>query len=308
MDAKIPSFLTNKQAVRAQKNKRGSLRTSFIDKTVRELAGVIKVSYLQWELASREGLFQKLDPRIKIVFLLAFVFIISLKKEIVPELFIGFFVLLLVIMSHLNIFSFYKKVSVFGFLFGFLVALPATFNIITRGEIILPVVRLSEPHQFWIYSIPREIGITREGLHGVLLLTSRVLNSVAVSLLVISTTSFPHIIKALKVFRIPDAFLMIITLSYKYIYIFAMVVEEMHLAKKSKLIRPPSNAEARKWIAGRMAFIFRKTQLRCEEVYRAMTARGFSNVIRLGGLGRITPRDWLAAFFLLSAGAVFVVI
>jgi energy-coupling factor transporter transmembrane protein EcfT len=211
----------------------------------------------------------------------------------------------LTLFSRLSILKVYKRVLLLGFVFGFLVALPSAFNVITSGEIVLPIVRLPKSYTFWIYHIPADIGLTREGIYGVAMLTLRVINSLSLSFLVLYTTPFHEVIRALKVLKVPDSFLIIITLCYKYIFIFSKTVEEMHLAKKSRIIRELNHAEAREWIAGRMAFIFRKTRLRCEEVFKAMIGRGFSDSIKFYGFGKMRNADWFAAIFLFFAAILF---
>jgi len=192
-----------------------------------------------------------------------------------------------------------------GFLFGFLVALPSAFNVITKGEIILPVVRLSRPYHFWIYHIPPEIGITKEGIYGVSLLTLRVINSLSLSFLVLYTTPLSEMVRALKFLRVPDSFLIIILLCYKYILIFLKSVENMYLAKKSRMIREDSPEKAREWIAGRLAYIFRKTHRRGEDVFQAMVSRGFSDSIKIYGFKKFGLWDGLAGLSLFLIGILF---
>ncbi len=305
MENKIPGFLLEKPS---SPPAMGRLRTSFIENGIHHVANIIKTGYIQWETASEDNFFQQIDARVKVLFLLFFVLIVSLKKDIVPEALIGVFVLILTLMARLDVISFYKRVLFFGFIFGFLIALPSAFNVITKGTIILPVLSLSRPHGFWIYRIPKEIGITREGAYGVAMLTLRVMDSLSISLFVLYTTPFPEIIKALKVLKVPDSFLMIITLAYKYIFIFAKTVEDMHLAIKGRLAGHISDSDARKWIAGRMAFIFKKTRLRCEEIFNAMLGRGFSGDVRIYRARRLRARDWITGAVLFMSGIIFLLI
>jgi cobalt ECF transporter T component CbiQ len=284
---------------------KGKIKMSFIEKGMNQFAGVIKSGYIQWDTASMDGYFQSIDARIKILFLIFYVVIVSLKKEIIPEIYLGSFVFALVLLSRLNIFSFYKKVFLLGFFFGFLIAAPSALNLIVKGEVIFPVLHLSKDYNFWVYHIPAEIGITREGLNVVAMLTMRVVNSLTISFLVLYTTSFPDIIKALKVMKVPDSFLMIITLSYKYIFIFAKTVEDMYRAKKSKLVRQVDNRDARKWAAGRMGFIFNKTRLRCEEIFKAMLSRGFSEEVKLYESRKLDSHDIVTGGILLIIGVFF---
>ena len=290
------------------KTGKGKVKVPFLERGINHLAGVIRKGYVQWEVSSRNGFFQKIDARVKVLFLLFFIFIVSLKGTILPETYIWVFVFALTLFSRLSILKVYKRVLLLGFLFGFLVALPSAFNVITKGEIILPVVRLSKAYHFWIYPIPADIGITREGIYGVAMLTMRVINSLSLSFLVLYTTPFHEIMRALKVLKAPDSFLIIITLCYKYIFIFSKTIEDMHLAKKSRIVRQLSRTEAREWIAGRIVFIFRKTQLRCEEVFKAMIGRGFSDTMKFYGFRRMRKADWCASMFLFFAGIFFLFI
>jgi len=302
MKSKVPSFLLERPSSDSfERGKRG-LKMPFIEKGIHHLAYVIKTGYIQWETASTDNFFQRIDARIKVLFLLFYVIIVSLKKDILPEVLIGAFVFILTLISRLNIFSLYKRVLFFGFIFGFLIALPSAFNVITRGEIIFPIAHLSRPYSVWIYRIPEKIGFTREGVYGVMMLTSRVMNSLALSFFVLFTTPFSEIMKALKVLKVPDSFIMIVTLSYKYMFVFAKTVEDMHLAKKSRLAGRVSNTEARRWIAGRIAFMLKKIRMRCEEIFKAMLGRGFSDDIKIYGVEKLRARDWVTgvAFFLVG--------
>jgi len=305
MANRIPSFLLARPIARSFKQGTGKVKIPFLERGMDHLAGVIRNGYAQWEFSLQNGLFQRIDARVKVLFLLFFILIVSLKREVLPETCIWFFVFVLTLFSRLNILRVYKRVLLLGFIFGFLVALPAAFNVITKGETILPVLKLPRPYTFWIYHIPTDIGITREGIHAVAMLTLRVINSLSLSFLVLYTTPFQEIIRALKVLKVPDSFLMIITLCYKYIFIFSKTVEEMHLAKKNRIVRELNHAEAREWIADRMAFIFRKARLRCEEVFKAMIGRGFSDSIKFYGFRKMRMTDWYAAIFLFLAGFLF---
>jgi len=305
MRDKIPPFLLERPSSQSFDRGRGSLNIPFLEKGIHRLAEVIKTGYAQWETASKDHLFQTIDARIKVLFLLSYVIIVSLKKDILSQALIGAFVFILTIISRLNILSLYRRVLFLGFVFGFLIALPSAFNVITGGEIVLPVLHLSKSYRFWIYRIPEEIGLTAEGVYGVILLTSRVINSLSLSFLVLYTTPFPAIIKALKVLKAPDSLLMIITLAYKYVFIFAKTAEEMHLAKKSRLAGQVTHADGRRWIAGRIAFIFNKTRLQCEEIFRAMLSRGFSDRIEIYGVRKLLARDWAMAVILIWVGVLF---
>lgn len=308
MGGKLPPFLLKETAVPpplspGQRRQR-TVRASFVEKGLRRAAGVISAAYAQWELASRKGLLQRLDARVKLLFLLSFVVIVSLKREPMPELLIAGFVSVLAAATGLNLITFYRRVLFFTFVFGFLVGAPAALNAVVPGEVIFPLFTLPRSYDLWVYHIPQTVGLTRQGLMSVAMLTLRVANSLALSLLVLGTTPFPELIKALKVLRLPDLVLLILSLSYKYLFLFARTVEDMHLAKKGRLAGPEEDRQGREWAAGRMAFLFRKTRLRSEEAAKAMAARGFSDRVKLYGPGKLGPLDWAAGAFFGAAGCV----
>lgn len=305
MRNKIPDFLLCKLPPAQGIHKRGTLKTSYIEEGMKYLSEMITTGFMNVGQETGKGLFRNLDPRLKIVFLIFFVVIVSLKREIFPEAVIALFMLLMVAISRINIWCFYLRIIGLTFIFGFLVAFPAALNVVTPGDIIFPITSLSNSYDFWIYHIPREIGFTRQGIDGVTMLSLRVMNSLTISLLVLYTTPFHKIIRAMQVFRVPDAFLLVITLSYKYIFIFAKTVENMYLARKSRLVGMARDDKAMAWIAGRIAHMFRKTMSRYEEVFRAMVARGFTEEVKLPGLMALTGVDVFSGCFFLLVGIFF---
>lgn len=313
MKDKIPAFLLSRGNSSLYPQKGRYKTCSYIDKGIHQAAHIIKSGYIQWETASGDSFFQKIDARIKLLFLIFFIIIVSVKRDIQTEILIAVFIFFLMITANLgrfslrNIFGFYRRVIFFGFIFGFVIALPSAFNVITKGEIIesLPVVHLSRPFQFWIYHIPKDIGVTKEGAFGVLMLILRSMNSISLTLFVISITTFPEIIKALNIMKVSDNFLMVITLSYKYIFIFAKTVFDIYLAKKSRMLAEERSRESGKWIAGRIAFIFKKTMVRSEEIIKAMKSRGFSDNIKIYGARKLCIRDWITGTGFFVIGLIF---
>jgi cobalt/nickel transport system permease protein len=302
----IPAYLRETKRQPYRKGRR--VRIRFLDKGLLGLSRVIKSTYVQWDLAGRAGLFQRLDPRLKLLFLAFYAVAISLKKEIAPEIFIMVFLLALTILSRLQLIPLYSRVLVLGIAFGGLLSLPAACNLIVPGTIVVRLATLDSPHDFLFYHIPQVIGLTKEGLYQTALLSLRVTNSVTACLLVLYSTQFPDLIKALGLLRVPDVFIIILTLFHKYLFILACSLEEMHLAMKSRLTSPVRKRIARVWATSRMAYTYRKSQQKCEEVFNAMLSRGFTGGIRLTAPYSFAPRDWLAGSALLAVWIVIVLL
>ncbi len=283
-------------------------RMSYLDKGLSHIAKLTKNSYVQWELSSRKGFLQELDARVKVIFTLLMLVAVNVRKDLPTELIIAAFIFVLALASKAGLKLIYARVAFIGFFFGFLVALPSALNIITPGRPILTLITLQKAHSFLTYSIPKEIGITSGGLFGVAMLTMRVANSVSLAMLVLFTTPFTEIMRAMKTFRVPDSVLAVVNLTYKYIFIFAKTVEDMHLAKISRTAGTVDGSEARRWAAGRMGIIFKKTQTRCDEIFKAMLSRGFTGEIRLRGRGAMKKSDWAALFAACAAGIILIVV
>lgn len=277
---------------------------SFTDRAAGKIGSVISATFEQWELASRRGLLQSMDSRVKLVCLIFLLVVGTVKNGIAPGMSLMGGLFLLVCLSRLNPLRFYRRIFVLAFLFGFLVVLPASLNIVTGGEVVLPLFRFREAHTFWLYTIPPTVGITREGISVVGLVTLRMVNCLSVCFLLLYTTSLPQIIRSLRVFRVPDMLCVLFVLTYKYIFIFSKMVVAIHLARKSRSAGRLEGPEAGNWAAGRIAFLFRRTQARCEEVFQAMLSRGLAGNVALGPSAAPGRLDLLRGISLILFGMV----
>lgn len=305
MKNKIPSFLLTPDANGSVSALHVSRSVSFVERGIAAFARVMRDTFVQWELSSQTGLLQSLDARVKILFWLAALVVVSFKKAALPLAEICLFTALLAFIARVNVRSLYGRVLPLTFFFGFLVSSPAMLNIITPGAIVVTLYSFSAPLMLWKISIPQQIGITEEGTLVCFRLVLRVFASLSISFLMLSVTPFSEIVRALKLFRVPDSLLLVLTLTYKYLYLFAQMILDMYRAKKVRLVTGISAADYRAWSASRMATVFRKTQTRADDIYRAMLCRGFSGEIRLAGqpswqkagsIGSV-----LLAFFVLAA-------
>jgi cobalt/nickel transport system permease protein len=288
----IPSFLLQKENFE-YKDLAESKRLSFIDKTIKNAAAFISVTFLQWQSAKRIGFLQLFDSRIKVLFLLLFIILISITSSISCHFIIAFIFFLLSLFSKLNIIHIYKRVLAVGFIFGFLIFIPASLNIFTKGENTFVIYRFSQPHNWWIYHIPQEISVTNEGIRSVIRLTMKVINSVSLVMLIISTTSFERIVKSLSFFRIPDIFLLTLTLTYKFIFILSNTVVETYQAIKMRWWNRGSVLDAEEIVAGRIGYLFRRSWERYELVYLSMTARGFNGKVNFCYFDKLKVVDYL---------------
>lgn len=308
MENKIPSFLKETETFQPDFVRRKRVRLSFLDKTIKNSAQAIKSVYLQAESAKKDNVIHKINPKIKFFSLIYFAVIISLVNSLQTQIIISSFIALIFLISGLKVLQVYRKIFFLAFIFGFLVVFPASLNLITKGKIILNIISFDKSYDFWIYHIPQNIGFTLEGIQVVSLIFLRILNSISFAMLIIFTTSFPAFIKSFKIVGVPDTFLMVISLAYKYIFILSRTIEETYLALKARLFVNIKNEHLRKIISGRIFFIFKRSVTNYENTYNAMVSRAYDGKVQLGLNKKLAIKDYIALTVIIAFGICILLI
>ena len=304
MKNSIPSYLLQSGYVQDASLRIKRAKLSFIDKTILNSAKTVKSIYQQADCAENDNLINNINPHVKLISLIYLALVISVVSKTSAQLLISAFIFTLYIMARLKVFEVYRKIFFLAFFFGFLVVFPASLNVITPGKIILNLFTFNKPSQFWIYKIPENIGFTENGIQVVLLVFLRVLNSVSLALLIVFTTPFPSFIKSFKIIGVPDTFLMIISLAYKYIFILSRTIEDTYFALKSRLSGNMKNSSLRKLISGRIFFIFKRSVIIYENTYFAMVSRGYNGNVKLHSQHHFNLMDFVALAIVTIVGLI----
>jgi cobalt/nickel transport system permease protein len=233
---------------------------------------------------------------------------ISVISNLDAQILTTAFIFLLYIIAKLKISQVYRKIFFLVFIFGFIVVLPASLNVITPGKIIFNLITFNKPSHFWIYNIPQNIGFTVDGFQVVSLIFLRVLNSVSFAMLIVYTTSFPSFIKSFKIIGVPDTFLMIVSLAYKFIFILSRTIEETYFALKSRLLGKIKSDNIRKLVGGRIFFIFKKSMIIYENTYFAMVSRGYRGKVILYTQKPLEYKDFVALVIIIAVGIGLILI
>jgi energy-coupling factor transporter transmembrane protein EcfT len=302
MENKIPSYLLQVGHEQHSLANRKRPKLSFLNKTLLNSASAIKSVYIQAENATKASFIHRINPYVKLFSLIYLEIVISLIHKPVAQILITTLIFLLYLISGLQVIQIFRKIFFVAFVFGFLVVLPAGINVISPGEIILNLFTFIKPSHFWIYNIPQRVGFTSEGILVISMVFLRVFNSVSFAMLIVFTTSFPAFIKSFKIVGVPDTFLMIISLAYKYIFILSRTIEESFFALKSRLISNINNGRIRKLVSGLIFHVFKKSMTIYENTYYAMVSRGYSGKVILHSQKPFTFRDFLTLFILLVLG------
>jgi len=270
---------------------------SFVERTIDGSAGFLRDTILSEAVAKRQGLLQALDPRVRLVSLLALIVCISLMRS--PAIIWGvyLFVLLLAVASSVPLLFFIKRVWLFIPLFSAVIVIPALFNVVTPGEPLWTLVHLSRSHDFGPYHIPETIAITRQGLLTGATFIGRVAASVSLAVLLTLTTRWSDLLRALGVFRVPPIFILILGMTYRYILLLVQAVQNIHIARKSRTLRYGSTGTEQRWVASRMGYLFKRTWLMSQDVHRAMLSRGFSGEVRALSVFKTKNHDYAWCLF-----------
>jgi len=304
----IPSFLLINNPVTLHEVKKNDkkFRFSFIEQTLNSSGKFISTTVFQYHSALFKGILQQLNPVVKLLMLLVGTTGIALIHSVLFQLILSFLIFLLVAFSKLRLRSFYKRVLTLVLIFGIIPTLPIYFNWITPGKPALELIKSGCSFNFWIYHVPNSLYISYEGIHHALRLEIKVLNSLALSLLIIHTTQFVDIVKAASRLKAPAIFLLIITLSHKLIFIFTKVLEDSFLGLKSRWWRKIDENASRQIVGNRFLLVFNKTWHRYDQTYKAMIARGFNGTIEHGYQKQLNRLDilFLLLFIVVLSTAV----
>jgi cobalt ECF transporter T component CbiQ len=263
-------------------------KRSFIDKTITGAAGVIRNALFTDDTAAQPGLLQRIDPRAKAVTMFAFVVAAAFLRNI-PVL-LGAFAVAVVIAaaSRISVTYFFKRVWLFAPLFTGIVVLPAMFNFITPGHIVVPM-----GHWFG-----HRVGLTSQGLRSAGLVVTRVAASISFVVLLTLTTPWMRLLAALRAMFVPRMFILVLGMAYRYVFHLLGSVTDMYEARKARAGNVDRSATSgRVFVAATAGALFGKAHAMSEEVHQAMVSRGYSGQPRTLAPRRIKATDgvWMLA-------------
>lgn len=283
-------------------------RTIFLDKTLLAIARTAEQSLFAEQYANRRGLLQSLDIRFQLVTFLFILVLISFLHTPQSLWLIYASSLALAVFSRVPLWFFVKRVWLFVPLFSAAIVLPAVLNIITPGDPVLVVLKLSRKYAWGPYTIPAEIAVTRQGLWGGIIFVSRVAASVSFAVLLTLTRRWAEIFAGLRALFVPRIFVMTLSMTERYLFVFLRLIQDMYRARKSRSIRAFSAAVERGWTASRIGVTFRKSVEMSNDVYKAMLSRGFHGDFKTINRFRSSPGDYIWLMTVLAAGGILIMV
>ncbi len=251
--------------------------SKFVDKTLAEIVDYIRDAVFSEEYAKRKGLLQAIDTKVKFI-----AFMVLITANIFARnvyLIIVFFSvsLMLAALSRIPLRSYLPRVLLFIPVFTGIIALPYIFNVFqpVEGTPLLVLYDFQRVIHLPLLRPFSRIEITREGVFWASTFLARVTTAVSFAILLMLTTRWSDLVSTLTALRFPKMFVLIMGMSYRYIFLLLDLVSKMLLSRKSRVIGKEKAVKSWKLNAGILGALFIKSYDMSENIYLAMLSRGF---------------------------------
>ncbi len=269
--------------------------SKFVEKTIEEVLNYIRDAVFSEKYSNKDGLLQRIDARAKLIAILALIFsaVISAKLEI----FLAFITISLILakLSKIPIKHYLFRVLIFIPLFTGIIAIPSIFNVFQpyEGTSILTIAKFNSVIHVPLLKPFSEISVTKEGLLWAVKFVLRVTTAVSLVTLLILTTRWSDLLSAFRSLRVPKTFVLILNLTYRYIFLLVDVTLGMLYSKKSRAIAKESSIKSWKLNSRIVAALFIKSYDMSEKVYLAMLSRGFKGEFPAMKRSEVKRRDYI---------------
>jgi cobalt/nickel transport system permease protein len=256
-------------------------RIGWLEQTIGGITANIEHAIFTEQHARSNGWLQRRDPRAKLVGFLMAIVAASLASSVVGLALLYAATLGAARASRVPFGFFVKRVWLGIPFFAGIVVVPAIFFV--------PGDRV-----FDLALGPAHLAPSWNGLAGAVLFVSRVGVSVSLAVLMVVTTPWADVLKSLRALRTPQVFVLVLSMTYRYIFLFLHTANGLLLARKSRVVGRTSGGEQRRWITGTMGNLMSRAFKMSNDVYAAMLARGFTGEVRVYSTYRMRAADWLA--------------
>jgi len=249
---------------------------SFIEATLASLLRASEYASAAEHTAESGGLLQRVDPRVKVVGLILLVIVVAASRHLVVIGALFAFALALALASRIGVGKLVSWVWLPVLLFTGAIALPA-------------------------------IVFAPQGLRSAAYLLSRAETAATLSALLVLTTPWPWVLKALRVLKCPTVLVAILGMTYRYVFEILRTALDMFESRRSRTVGSLSAAESRRLAASAVGVLLSKSVHLSNDVHLAMQSRGFRGEVHVLPDFRARAVDWcwLAGFVILAAAALW---
>jgi len=263
-------------------------RNRAISSTLVGLTRALGHALVSEHVARQPGLLQALDPRVRVVGLLALVLAVTLSRRISVVLAMFCAAILIALLSRVSLATLVTRVWLVVLLFTGVIALPALF--LTPGDAIYTTA----------------IGglrITAQGATTAVLLIARVETAVTFTTLLVLCTPWMHVLKALRAFHLPQEVVMMLAMTHRYIFLLAETASQMFESRQSRTVGVLDSATQRRVTTRTAGVLLSKSVELSNDVFLAMQSRGFRGDVKILSEFRMCAWDYVGLTAFLAVGA-----
>jgi cobalt ECF transporter T component CbiQ len=250
-------------------------RANFLSATLQSLSRALSHALVSEEITARRGVMQSLDPRARVlgIFILVIATVLVHKIAVLFVLFAG--AVALALASAVTLRTLALRVLIIVLAFTGVIALPALF--LTPGD---PLIGAP--------------AITRQGLYTAVMLIARVETAVTLTTTLVLCTPWAQIFKALRSLFVPREVVMMLAMSYRYIFLLAETAAQMFESRESRRVGVLRGAEQRRLVVQTAGVLMSKSMDLSQEVFLAMQSRGYRGDVLTFAEQRMQFRDYVA--------------
>ena len=232
----------------------------FFEVQIGNLLGVMEHALHAEHLAQESGLIQRFDPRVRLVAMLVLIGLVVSTRNLGTLCGLFAAAVGLAVLSRIPITIVARGIWLNVAMFTGLLALPAIF--IVPGA---PFFRL--PLLGW--------AATMQGIESAAFLLGRGITASTFAALIVLATPWPYLLKALRALRIPAVVIVILCMSYRYIFLLLQTALDMFEARRSRQVGRLSGQEKRRMLVADAGVLLSKSLHLADEVFLAMQSRGY---------------------------------
>jgi cobalt/nickel transport system permease protein len=262
---------------------------TFVERTIGSLSEGMNFAALADDSARSGGVLQRVDPRVKAAGLLAMIVSVAVTHSLIAIAAVLLIAVSLAVASQISLRDLARWVWTPVLLFTGCIALPVIF--ITPG---------ARPFE----SVP----ITSQGIRTASFLLLRAGTAVSLSTLLVLSTRWAHILKALRVLRVPVVFVVILGMTYRYLFVILDTALDMFESRESRTVGLLEGADRRRLATATVGVLLSKSYHLSTDVHLAMQSRGFRGEVYLldDFAMRVADWLWLFVFFSIATAVVWV--
>jgi cobalt/nickel transport system permease protein len=260
-----------------------------LERSLASFAGALEHAFYAEKLAKQNGFLQKIDPRVKIVAILPLIVIAALARSLWVISGLLALAVAVALLSKVPLSTLAKRVWLGVLAFTGIISVPALF--LTPGRALYNVPLLG-----WT--------VTAQGLRAATYLIMRAETAATFSVLLVLCTPWSNLLKALRVLRLPIVLVVILGMTYRYIFLLLRSAQEMFKSRQSRRVGRLEGREQRRAAVVGAGVLMSKTLQLSDDVYLAMRSRGFQGEVYVLNEFRTDWSDWVILTLSLTVAAV----